>query len=86
MLRDAKNEKSERVAEFLESETVEATGQSTVVALLRTRFVNWLPREERDAWTRKKFCDQLRKCKAVKKGAANKLVALDTLLKMPGAE
>ncbi len=81
-LRDAREEKSKRVAEFLESETVEAPGESTVVSVLRVRFLYWLPREERAAWTRKKFCAQLRKHKALREGTANRLECLDTLLRV----
>jgi len=82
-LRDAREEKSKRVAEFLESETVEAPGESTVVAVLRIRFLNWLPREERAAWTSKRFCRELRKQKALRHGTCNKLECLDTLLRVP---
>jgi hypothetical protein len=84
-LRDGLKEKTERVAEFLESETVEAPGENTVVSVLRVRFLYWLPREERVAWTRKKFCAELRKHKALRIGTGNCLRALDTLLKARGA-
>ena len=85
-LRDAREEKSERVAEFLESETVEAPGQGTPASVLRIRFLAWLPREERAAWTRRKFCAELRKCKAVRNGTNNQVTALDTLLKTSGCK
>jgi hypothetical protein len=80
-LRDAQHEKSERVSQFLRGETVEQDGENTVVAVLRQKFIEWLPREERAAWTRKKFCAELRKHRAIKVGVGNKLVALDTKLK-----
>jgi hypothetical protein len=85
-LRDAQEEKRDRVREFLQSETEESEGQKTVVVDLRRRFFKWLPCEERAAWTRKKFCSALREHKALKEGTANKLYALDTTLKLPEAE
>jgi hypothetical protein len=80
-LRDAQDENTERVAQFLKAETVESPHCKTVVAILRQRFITWLPAEERAAWSRKKFCRELRKHRAVKVGVANKLVALDVRLK-----
>ena len=80
-LRDAQHEKSERVSQFLRGETVEQDGEKTVVAVLRQKFIEWLPREERAAWTRKRFCRELRKHLAVKVGVGNRLTALDTKLK-----
>jgi hypothetical protein len=82
-LRESKVEKAERVAEFIAAETVEAPGQSTIVSVLRNRFMLWIPREERAAWNRKKFNAEFRKHRVLKEKANNKLHALDTLLRMP---
>ena len=80
-MQDASDEKPERVLEFLNSNTVEREGEKTVVAVLRRKFIAWLPAEEREAWSPKKFAAALREHRAVKVYLGNKLVAVDTKLK-----